>query len=159
MKKICISASISCCLLFFMFVNDINAQDNYDHSIGMRGGNPSALTYKTFLQRYTGYEIIFGANFSDEKVSITGTGLYQYNHPIGTYTNLYGGAGMTLGYGQKFIWNIDLMLGIEYTFNNFPMNISFDYKPMYAILNRNLGKNGFGLYELGISARYTFVIR
>lgn len=149
-----ISLVLSC--LFSPFL--VLGQDNYDHSLGVRGGNPSGITYKTFLERYTGYEIILGANFSHPKPAITVTGLYEYNHPLGHYTNLYGGLGMTMGGGEKFVWHIDAILGIEYLLSNFPVVLALDYKPMYSLLQRKLGKNdkGFGLFEYGISARYTF---
>ena len=48
----------------------------------------------------------------------------------------------------------DLIGGIEYTFYNFPLNISLDYKPYYSPLNRDIGIKGFGLNEFGVSVRY-----
>jgi hypothetical protein len=147
-----------CVGVFFALLcaGNLLAQDNYDRALGLRGGNPSGITYKTFLDRYTGYEVIAGVNFSYEHPTPAATGIFQYNWPLGTYTNLYGGAGMTMGVGEKFIWHLDAMVGVEYLISNFPVLLSLDYKPAYSLLDRQVGARGWLLSEYGLSARYIF---
>ncbi len=132
----------------------VSAQDVYHYVIGARAGNPLGATYKTFLGRYTGYEVIAGVNYSYEENGFAVTGLYQYNYPLFYFTNIYAGAGMTMGAADKFIFHLDMQIGIEYTIQNFPLQLAVDYKPIYAPFNKALGSNGFGFYEYGLSIRY-----
>lgn len=141
-------------LLLLIGTMSLSAQDVYHYVIGARAGNPLGATYKTFIGRYTGYEVIAGVNYSYEKNGFTATGLYQYNYPLFYFTNIYAGAGLTMGAADKFIFHLDAQIGIEYTIQNFPLQLAVDYKPIYAPFHKELGRNGFGWYEYGISIRY-----
>lgn len=135
------------------------AQDNYVNAIGLRGGNPTAVTYKHFIGRYAVIEGIAGISFSyndPKKLGFSITGLYEYHIYITEGLNFFAGGGVSLGGGKDLvILNADVIGGIEYTFYNFPLNISLDYKPYYSPLNRkDIGIKGFGLNEFGVSIRY-----
>lgn len=134
------------------------SQDNYINAIGIRGGNPTGVTYKHFIGRYAVIEGIAGVSFSykdPKRLGASLTGLYEYHFYLSEGLNLFAGGGMTLGGGKNlFILHADVIGGIEYTFYNFPLNISLDYKPYYSPLNRDIGIKGFGLNEFGVSVRY-----
>ncbi|MEO1517757.1 MAG: hypothetical protein AAFV95_22230 [Bacteroidota bacterium] len=137
------------CFCFSM--GTTQAQDNYDQALGLRGGPTAAVTYKRFLDVFTAIEGIAGFNFTNGRI-ITLTGLYQYHQPISYQANLYGGAGLTMGFNSsEFRLNLETMVGIEYTMPKFPLNISFDYKPAF-----NIFKSNFIWNEFGVSVRYTY---
>ncbi len=147
------------CFITLSLSNDLLSQDNYYNAIGLRGGNPTGVTYKHFIGRYGVIEGIAGVNFSykdPRQLAFTITGLYEYHMYLTEGLNLFVGGGITLGGGKNlFILNADVIGGIEYTISNFPINISLDYKPYYSPLNRNIvGIKGFGLNEFGLSIRY-----
>ncbi len=145
---------------FFTFglATDCSAQDNYINVIGIRGGNPTGVTYKHFITRYSVIEGIAGVNFTynDPKtLAFALTGLYEYHIYITEGLNLFGGAGLSIGGGKKlFLLNAELIGGVEYTFSNFPINFSLDYKPYYSPIHRDFGVKGVGFNEFGLSIRY-----
>lgn len=146
-------------IIFFSTIGGILAQDNYINVVGLRGGNPTGVTYKHFITRYSVIEGIAGISFSyndPKKLGFSVTGLYEYHIYLTEGLNLYAGGGISLGGGKNLvILNADVIGGIEYTFYNFPLNISLDYKPYYSPLNRKtIGIKGFGLNEFGVSVRY-----
>lgn len=137
------------------------SQDNYINAIGMRGGNPTGVTYKHFIGRYSVIEGIVGVSFSyndpsSKRLGLSVTGLYEYHFFLTEGFNAFAGGGISLGGGKDLIiLNADVIGGLEYTFYNFPLNISLDYKPFYSPLNREeIGIKGFGLMEFGVSVRY-----
>ena len=138
-----------------------SSQDNYINAIGMRGGNPTGVTYKHFVGRYSVIEGILGISFSykdpsNKKLGVSLTGLYEYHFFLTEGFNAFAGGGISIGGGKNLIiLNADVIGGLEYTFYNFPLNISLDYKPFYSPLNRkDIGIKGFGLTEFGVSVRY-----
>lgn len=145
-------------LVISSFCSSTAQDDNYINVIGLRGGNPTGVTYKHFIGRYSVIEGIAGISFSyndPKKLGFAVTGLYEYHIYLTEGLNLYGGGGMSIGGGKDlFILNADVIGGLEYTFYNFPINVSIDYKPYYSPLNRDIGIKGFGLNEFGVSIRY-----
>ncbi|MGB1216240.1 MAG: hypothetical protein ACPG5P_00105 [Saprospiraceae bacterium] len=154
------------CLLFFVFIICLQftsfGQDNYINVIGVRGGNPTGVTYKHFIGRYSVIEGIAGINFSYKEsnknsrgITASITGLYEYHMYITEGLNVYGGGGMSIGGGSGiFLLHADAIVGLEYTISNFPLNLSVDYKPYYSPLYRQKGIKGFGFNEFGLSLRY-----
>lgn len=144
--------------LYFLSMNIASSQDNYLNAIGLRGGNPTGVTYKHFIGRYAVIEGIAGINFSfsdAKKLGFAVTGLYEYHFYITEGLNVFAGGGLSLGGGKKlFILNAEVIGGVEYTISNFPINISLDYKPFYSPFNRDFGVKGFGFQEFGVSIRY-----
>ncbi len=145
-------------LLFLTVASTGMAQDNYINAIGIRGGNPTGVTYKHFIGRYAVIEGIGGISFSyndPKKLGFSITGLYEYHFYLTEGLNLFAGGGISVGGGKNLvILNADVIGGLEYTFYNFPLNLSIDYKPYYSPLNRDIGIKGFGLNEFGVSIRY-----
>ncbi len=158
-KKIIIAVSI----ITVGFLSNIQSQDdNYTTAMGIRGGNPTGFTYKHFIGRFGVLEGIAGINFSfndPKKLAFAITGLYEYHMYLAEGWNAYVGGGLSIGAGQKlFFLNADAIIGLEYTFYNFPINISIDYKPYYSPFHRNLiGVKGAGFNEFGLSVRYVIL--
>lgn len=139
-------------LVFFLFLAGFNlqAQDAYIHSAGFRGGPSLALSYKRFVWPLNGVlEGILGYNFQNGRY-LHLTGLYEHHLFLNYSTNIYGGGGMTLGGNKdKFFWQFDAIVGIEYIMDFIPINISVDYKPGFRVLDGD-----FVINEFGISLRY-----
>ena len=146
LKKLLLGISL-CWLTAFTLV----AQDNYEQSIGLRGGSLSGVSYKRFIGRYAAIEAIAGYNFGNGKVA-TLTGLYEYHFFINYELNWYAGGGLSLGANaDKFRMTAEAILGLEYTTSNFPVSFAIDYKPGYEILSNEI------IYiEFALSLRYVF---
>ncbi len=153
MRKIVVLA-----FLFFSSLQSSWAQDNYINAIGLRGGNPTGVTYKHFIGRYGVIEGIAGINFSynaPKRLGMAITGLYEYHVYVTEGFNLFAGGGLSIGGGKNlFILNAEAIMGIDYTISNYPINFSVDYKPYYSPINRDFGIKGFGFNEFGLSIRY-----
>lgn len=140
------------CLSFVLFVcMTISAQDNYEQSIGLRGGSLSGVTYKRFLDRFAAIEAIAGYHFGNGKVPSL-TGLYEYHFFISYQLNWYAGGGLSLGANQdSFRTTVEAIIGLEYTTSNFPVSFAIDYKPGYEIINNEI------IYiDFALSLRYVF---
>jgi hypothetical protein len=144
----------------------VNAQD-YKNAVGIRAGipfGPSGVTLRHFLDKQNAVEGILAGNFG---TSITITGLYENEHWTGYYPSLnwYWGLGAHVGFmdasANRFIPNsftgggilgVDGIFGVEYTFDEIPLNISVDIMPSFNIA----GYTGFNFISSGVSARYIF---
>jgi len=167
MKKV-----ISLVLFNLLLCVSLNAQE-YKNSVGVRAGIPlgfttmghSGVTIKHFFNKTNAIEgIVSGYSFG---TSIAVTGLVQNEHWTGIYPgiNWYWGMGAHMGYmdakaatflPSSFkgggVMGLDAVLGVEYTFDEIPLNISVDIMP-----NLNLvGYVGPNFFVSGISARYVF---
>ncbi|MFZ0280182.1 MAG: hypothetical protein WAL29_00925, partial [Bacteroidales bacterium] len=115
-----------------------NGQD-YRTSLGLRAGLPVGVTVKHFLNENNALEGILASKWRGFVV----TGLYEFEQWTGEYPGLnwYWGGGAHVG-----IWNegynprldvsysgpvigIDGILGLEYTFDEIPLNLSLDILP------------------------------
>lgn len=125
------------------------AQDAYGRAIGVRGGTPTGVSYKHFLEFAGAIEGIFGFNFANGRV-FTLTGLYEHHFFINYNTNFYAGGGLTLGANSdEFRVVVDAIGGIEYVFPRFPMSFSLDYKPAF-----NISDTEFLINEFALTIRY-----
>ena len=92
-------------------------------------------------------------------------GLYEHHKPTNIYPGLkwYFGGGAEIGiYGQSSPWVIEpenkLIIGIvgiigtEYSFDDIPLNFSFDWAPLFNMF----GYTGLDYLQFGVSARYIF---
>ena len=121
------------------------AQDAYGKAIGVRGGTPTGVSYKHFLEFAGAIEGIFGYNFTNGRV-FTLTGLYEHHFFINYNTNFFAGGGLTLGANSdEFRLIVDAIGGIEYVFPRFPMSFSLDYKPAFNIFDADFFFNEFAL--------------
>lgn len=68
------------------------------------------------------------------------------------------GAGLGVDFGGAFNIGIGGQVGLEYKFDNIPLQLSVDYRPMFGLYAAN-GAAGFylpGIWNFGIGARYCF---
>ena len=122
-----------------------NAQDAYGRSLGIRGGTPTGVSYKHFLEFAGAIEGIVGYNFMNGRV-FTITGLYEHHFFINYNLNFYAGGGLSIAFrGDDFRLILEAIGGIEYVFPRFPMSFSLDYKPAFNAFDTELYFNEFAL--------------
>jgi len=146
--------------LLFLILTHVffaNSQDDYTDAIGLRGGFYNGITYKTFLND----EMAFEGMLTTRYEGVHFTALIEFYNPLFYVRTLYWyyGVGSHIGFydqtlaniDEDFMLGIDGVLGVEYTFESYPINISLDWKPMF---------NLFGvrpIYDSGaLSVRYCF---
>ena len=148
-----------------------NAQ-NYKMAVGARLGVPISASFKLFVSESAAIEVF--ANYRSDKVrtifgtyswSSTGVGAaYQLHADIDAVDGLqwYYGAGASVlyyNYGDtgyyddysNLSFGIQGNIGLDYTFQNVPINLSADWVPTYYI---NGFISGFGAGYGAFSVRY-----
>ncbi len=145
----------ACFISFILLIAfTVNAQV-YKTAVGLRlGPNTAAvsagITGKYFLNEKAAVEAILGVN---NGLSICG--LYEIHFPIDAVKNLqwFAGAGAYVSFrsGSSNLGAAGI-IGLDYKFEEIPLNISLDWKPELNIIS----KIGFESSGLGFSARYTF---
>ena len=156
MKKLIIIA-----VLLFAILTLSNAQD-YNTGIGIRGGLYNGLTIKHFLSQKSAAEFLLDTK--DRGFAITGLYEIHANAFDTPRLNWYYGIGGHVGFwnGDNVSWasdsdsytviGVDGILGIEYNFEEIPINISLDWKPAFNLI----GYSGFWADGGGFSIRYIF---
>jgi hypothetical protein len=156
-------------IIVFILISvlSLNAQD-YKTSLGLRAGLPfglSGVTIKHFLNKFNAVEGIATFNYN----GIVATGLFQNERWTGFYPgiNWYWGAGAHVGiwgagenrylgssslYKGGTMAGIDGILGVEFTLDEIPLNLSFDFLPTVNLL----GYQGWNLINGAVSIRYVF---
>lgn len=145
----------------FCTVQSLSAQD-YKSAIGLRLGYPISVSYKTFIsepgaiEAYAGYRGFLGYSYF-----LVG-GMYQHHFPIGSVPGLkwyVGGGASALFYSfdtvvgdGNFGIGINGAIGLDYKFENIPLNLSVDWLPTVYI-SGYIG--GFGASAGALCARYT----
>jgi len=137
-----------------------NAQD-YKTGVGLRVGPATGFTVKHFLTDKSALEGLLTTQWHGWGF----TGLYEvHNLAFDTeYLRWFYGGGAHLGFynGDHVEWGtpgstygvlgIDGIIGIEYTFEDAPINLGLDLKPALNLIGYT------GLWaEFGLSARYVF---
>lgn len=159
--------------LLVFSLTSLGAQD-YKTSAGLRIGSYYGLTIKHFIKSDRALEGILltrngGANF---------TGLYEIHTPAFSAERLkaYGGIGghisvfdrdnnrwywyrgngnregVFFGDNSQLAIGVDMILGLEYTINTLPFNISIDWKPALNII----GDSGLSTNQIALSFRFVF---
>lgn len=125
----------------------------YKTAAGIKVWNGAGLSLKTFIADKSALEFI--GFFNSDGVRITG--LYEYHGELNTEGNLkwYGGPGAHVGLykGSNTSFGVDGVIGLDYKFNNMPLNISLDWQPTIEFLG---GKSAFIGSWGGLGIRYTF---
>lgn len=133
MKKLALSV-----LLAFFVICFTNAQD-YKSAVGLRGGWGYGLTIKHFLGEKSAVEGLISSRWAGFDI----TGLYEIHNPAFDVDRLkwfYGGGGHLGLYGSSYIGGtgviigVDGILGLDYSFSEFPINLSIDWKPAFNIV-------------------------
>ena len=156
MKKLILTFTLAVFFLAFA-----NAQD-YNTGIGIRGGWYNGLTVKHFLSEKAAIEGILSSRWSGFEI----TGLYEIHNQAFDVARLnwYYGGGAHIGFyngdntnwgtrGTKYtVLGIDGILGIEYNFQEIPINIGIDWKPSFNLV----GYSHFWPDGGALSIRYIF---
>ncbi len=133
-------------ILFSVFcLSALTAQVN-DHALGVRFGYGGGISYQHGLNKVNRLEanlaLGLGSYYSYFKLS----GAYHWVFDIGTGFNLYAGPAATVGsvnFESNYFGNdeeglfiaIGGQLGLDYNFQEFPLQISIDIMPQFPILN------------------------
>jgi hypothetical protein len=136
------------------------AQD-YKTGVGLRVGNGIGFTVKHFVNQKATFEGLLLTRWHGFDL----TGLYEVHNPAFDVDNMkwYYGGGAHIGFydGNDVEWGepgstynvlgIDGIIGLEYTFDEAPINLSIDLKPALNLIGYT------GLWaEFGLSVRYVF---
>jgi hypothetical protein len=139
----------------------LNAQD-YRTSLGLRAGAPYGLTIKHFLNKYNAVEGILASRWQGFVI----TALLENEHWTGQYPGLnwFWGVGAHVGFWDAgnnpninrnytgSVIGLDGILGLEYTFDEIPLNLSLDLLPSVNLI----GSTGWGGINGALSIRYVF---
>ncbi|MEI9934311.1 MAG: hypothetical protein WDM71_05545 [Ferruginibacter sp.] len=145
-------------IVLFVAVIKVNAQDKgtaYTTAVGIKLAPATALTVKHFINDDNAIEGL--ASFWSHGFRLTG--LYEFHHDISDMDGLkwYVGPGIHFSaYGSKYYGGgstvgVDGVLGLDYKFDEAPINLSLDWQPSVD----------FGSYDgfddwFGLGIRYTF---
>jgi hypothetical protein len=135
---------------------------DYRTSLGLRAGLPYGLTVKHFLSKTNALEGILASSWGGFVV----TGLYENEHWTGKYPGLnwfwgfgahagFWDTGMNPNVDETYTGSIigaDAIVGLEYTFDEIPLNLSLDLLPTFNLI----GYAGWGGINGAISIRYVF---
>jgi hypothetical protein len=156
MKKIGLIILLGGFLFSFSYAQD------YNTGIGLRGGFANGITIKHFVSSKSAFEGIITSRWR----GLALTGLYEiHNRVFDTERlNLYYGFGAHIGFwnGNNIGWGeqgesytvigVDGILGLEYSFEEIPFNLSVDWKPAFNFY----GYSGFWADGGALSIRYIF---
>jgi hypothetical protein len=144
-----------------MFIVGISDAQEYSTGIGIRAGISSGLTIKHFKSKKAAFEGLLTTRWEGFDI----TGLYELHARAfdADHLNWYYGGGAHIGFynGNHAYWGtngrsytvigVDGILGLEYTFDEIPVNIGIDWKPALNLV----GYSGFWS-EGALSVRYVF---
>jgi len=138
MKKIIIVVSLIAAAIV------ANAQ-NYNAAVGVRGGVSQAITLKTFVSGATAFDLILGTHSG----GLNFTALYEIHQDdifdVDNLTFFYGLGGHVGFYNSNNWpnnWNtyssgpiigVDGVVGVGYTFDEIPLNLSIDIVPSFHV--------------------------
>lgn len=161
MKKLIFTA----CMLFgFAFV--AQSQSFSDNALGLRLGSNDGfggeISYQRALSKNNRLEADLGWRNSNHVDALKLVGLYQWVWELQGNFNWYAGVGAGLG-----TWNVDYNtvkdngsfallagnVGIEYNFDEAPIQLSLDYRPEFYL--NDTYRDGLGS-DIALSIRYRF---
>ena len=154
---------LSLIFVFILFFNSTSQAQIYQSAVGVRLGIPLSVSYKKIFKENKAFEGYIGARGKEGYRWVTLSGAYLIHEPIdlGGIEELYyyygGGASIYfwsfdfVGNNQSTTPGIQGYLGLEYTFVDKPINITFDWIPSIFISGFSPGfKGGY----LGVGIRY-----
>ena len=145
-----------------LFLSSISNAQEYKTALGLRAGYPYGATLKHFVNKTNALEGILAWKWN----GIVVTGLFENEHWTGQFPalNWFWGVGAHVGFWDAGsnstlpadytgpALGADAVLGLEYTFDEIPLNLSLDLLPTLNIL----GNVGWGGLNGGLSIRYVF---
>lgn len=137
-------------LSLFFSLSDIQAQ-SYDSAIGLRLGNPNALSYKKYIGRELALEGIVGRGSYSNVIDVNvGLALQQHFSLDAVMSDLewYLGIGGTANFSETYNGtagiNTQGYIGLQYNLN-IPISITLDWIPSLLFINsQRLLNVGYG---------------
>lgn len=134
---------------------------SYKSAIGLRGGDPSGITFKTFINSTNALELIAGTGYWGHNFVLTG--FYEWQFPTDWTPNLdwFVGPGAHLGfwndyykddYGTGILIGVDGIIGLEYTLDDIPLNLGIGVGPSFQLTTGP----GWSHWNGGFYVRYVF---
>jgi hypothetical protein len=142
---------LSLITLLFLAVSTCSWSQQYKTAVGIKGGYPSlgGLDIKHFLRPGFAVEGTIGG-FSNTLL-ISALAEVQKSLPEPTGLDWYAGVGPTLGVTSgTYILSVNGVVGVDYTFQDFPLNLSLDTGPVLSLSPIGFGWGG------GLAIRYAF---
>ena len=154
-------------LILLMSSTSLLYAQDYTTSLGVRiGGWENGVTLKHMLgdggaleailsSRYRGYNIAGLYEIQNEIPDVDG--LYWYvggGAHVGQYNSRYYTVYNTTTNRNYTVIGIDGILGVEYVFEDYPFNVSLDWKPVFNLINA--GNYPFWGDSGALSVRYIF---
>lgn len=150
-------------LLFVGFFGTSSAQQFYQSAVGARLGSPVSASYKTFISESAALEAYAGFRFYGFGSWVNLSGAYLVHQPLGELADglqwYYGGG------ASVFFWNytdsaldglsstslgLQAYVGLDYTLDEYPVQLTVDWIPTIFIGDTNLSAFGAGYGSLGI---------
>lgn len=145
------------------FINNVNAQ-GYKTALGVRLSSSNAMqnnsvSFKQFISEKTAIEALF--TFGDP---LALGAMLELHKPLSAEgLSWYYGGGGYIGFVKKLNTTTNKettdpnfgaqgVIGLDYKFNNIPLNISLDWKPELNLVN----DINFEPAAIGFTARFTF---
>jgi len=149
-------------LVIAIAASSLAKSQDYKTSLGLRAGVPYGVTIKHFLNKTDALEGILASRYQGFVI----TGLWENEHWTGKYPGLnwYWGLGAHVGFWDLgnnpnldatesgAVFGVDGVVGLEYTFDDFPLNLSLDLLPTVNLF----GSTGWGGINGALSVRYVF---
>jgi hypothetical protein len=148
-------------LISFLVItsHSLFAQSSYNQAIGLKFPGGFSVSYKKFVADTKNIE----ANATIWNQGLRVTGLYEFNFDLEGVEGLrwFVGPGAHIGvwnnkhkneYNTNADLGIDGIIGLDYKFRDYPINLSLDWQPSITIL----GNTGFIPSLAGLGVRYTF---
>lgn len=147
-------------LVLTVMTAGIQAQ-SYKSAIGLRGGDPSGVSFKTFLNSTNALELVVGTGYWGHNFAITG--FYEWQKPTNWTPNLdwFIGPGAHVGfwndyykneYGTSILIGVDGIIGLEYTLDDIPLNFALGVGPSFQLTSGP----GWSYWNGGFAIRYVF---
>jgi hypothetical protein len=169
MKKLILFLAIGLCAL------SLSAQE-YEKSGGVRLGNTSGITYKTFIFEEEAIELML----SGRQNGMQFTANYIFHQPLEIAFDdkfyVYYGLGAHIGYEKYqnlrpiatsfdppsfryddknyFVIGADAIIGVEYRWLSVPVTIGFDVKPYFNFVGMRFTNGQF--WDAALSVKYIF---
>lgn len=150
-------------IALLLFINtDIYSQRDYATGIGIRSWPYWGVSFKHFVTDQTALEIVGSSQWE----GVMFDGMYTFHHNVFNTSNfnlLYGGGGHVGIWGSDVVnhpWlevdenltiGINLQAGLEYTFDEIPFSITFDWKPLLVLLQ----SSSVQVENVSFTIRYT----
>ena len=151
--------------------SNLNAQ-KYTSAVGLRFGAPLSVSYKMFISEATAIEVyasyrtnnvnFLGVKYGWTSIGVNGAYLIHKDFDNTEGLSWYYGGGASLffwsydsgytGNNGSISFGVSGYIGLDYKFENAPVNISLDWVPTFFIGSNSL--EGFGAGQGALAVRY-----